>query len=759
MPDQANKTLSNTGVSPFIGLQSYSETQADIFFGRDIEIDNLTKLVESNTLTIIFGKSGTGKTSLLNAGVFPKLRKNYCLPFRIRLEFGKNSPDLITQIKKVLKSEIDKYGFAAETYPSSETLWEYFHREPLWKTITPILIFDQFEEIFTLAKTNDRFAAGEQKIFWEELSDLIENSIPEKLKDQFLNHKEQIDYSYKNQKIKILFSFREEFLPEFESITSKIPSIKYSRFRLLPMNGYQAYDVITKTWKENINPAEAKKIVSFLTNEKNTESYELVTVEPSLLSQVCSYIDKERIEEVGGKVSAELLKKYPKETILRSIYDQALFAANNAIIIPNTKEKAPQNPVKEFLEEKMITTEGYRTKYNLTEKDDYLKPSIDVLISKYFLREDDKAIELTHDVLAPIIKSDREKRRNELALAEERKKARKKALLLLLASILLASGIWAFFSAKSVKAFQDMKIAQKTADSLNIQIKKLKETSDSLAPNYTKNSSPSEEVNRLKHKADSLQHLIDSMKSVPLDSNNINNEEIRDSIRDLLTAISQKNILLKNNESEIQNLKKGLTDGSIKAENLQRENSALKEEINRLNKRIEELKNDSIKTNERIRILRDSITYLQQTIKKLGDVNNDLINKGPNPMNPGNLRIQIYNDSASARKVITNDKLDIYIIPMTLKNKELLNNNSKVMFATNCSKEFEDLLKKIGGYQKAFYLNGYYYFPEVIQNGKYKIKICSILDGYYDLKMPSSNGIIYWKRENAPKIEIKLGKF
>jgi AAA+ ATPase superfamily predicted ATPase len=119
--------------SSFLGLQFYTEAQSNSFFGRDAETDTLTSLVALNTLTIVFGRSGTGKTSLLNAGVFPKLRKSFCLPFRIRLEFNDNSPDLVTQIKKVLKEEIDKYGFKVESYPSSETLWEYFHKEPLWK--------------------------------------------------------------------------------------------------------------------------------------------------------------------------------------------------------------------------------------------------------------------------------------------------------------------------------------------------------------------------------------------------------------------------------------------------------------------------------------------------------------------------------------------------------------------------------------------------------------------------------------------------
>ena len=269
MPAQNVEPLQNQDASLFIGLQSYTEAQSDIFYGRDEEIDRLTNLVKANTLTIVFGKSGTGKTSLLNAGVFPRVRKDYCLPFRIRLEFNEDSPDLVTQIKNILKSEIDKYGFKVESYPLNETLWEYFHKELLWKTITPILIFDQFEEMFTLAKKSNRFGNEQLTDFWGELADLIENSIPEKLKEKFLNEKEQIDYSYNNQKIKILFSFREEFLPEFENITSKIPSIKYSRFRLMPMNGNQAYEVITKTWKNNIDAVEANKIVGFFTNEKD----------------------------------------------------------------------------------------------------------------------------------------------------------------------------------------------------------------------------------------------------------------------------------------------------------------------------------------------------------------------------------------------------------------------------------------------------------------------------------------------------------
>jgi hypothetical protein len=47
--------------SSFLGLQSYTESQSNSFFGRDAETNALTSLVELNTLTIVFGRSGSGK--------------------------------------------------------------------------------------------------------------------------------------------------------------------------------------------------------------------------------------------------------------------------------------------------------------------------------------------------------------------------------------------------------------------------------------------------------------------------------------------------------------------------------------------------------------------------------------------------------------------------------------------------------------------------------------------------------------------------
>lgn len=764
MPTEPNIDQQATS-SAFLGLQSYTEAQANSFFGRDTEIDVLTRQIQLNTLTIVFGRSGTGKTSLLNAGVFPKLRKNYCLPFRIRLEFRDDSPDLITQIKSVLKQEIDKYGFKVGSYPGTETLWEYFHTEPLWKTVTPILVFDQFEEIFTLAKSNPRWSQAEMPVFWEQLSNIIENTIPEKLRSAFLDQKDKIEYNYKKPKAKIVFAFREEYLPEFENITSIIPSLKTSRFRLMPMNGNQAYDVITKTWKGNIKPSEAKHIVTYLTNEPGSESFDLVTVEPSLLSQVCAFIDKERIENGGGTVSPELLNKYSKETILRSIYEETITAGNNAL--PSVDQKDVQrNQLREFVEEKLISSEGYRLKYNLTANDNMLRPGINVLVGKYFLREDDDAVELTHDVLTPIIKTDREKRRSEIAATIERKRARKKAVVLILASLILAGGVFAYFGIMSASAQKKqtiaeaaVKVAEQEKDSIQLLTKTLKDSTVYLQKQIDKR-------NQLL-KGSQNKGYSDTVKIYVSDSATFN--KILIELKDSITLLTNEKIeLVKNVTSLNTRIKEysGIkTEKEVEIANLNAEMSSLRKkgsadsmQISDLNKQIESLKKAAITDGETIRKLQESVKYYMAMNKKLNETLQELLNRNPGSTFPGNLRIQVYDKSGEIKTPITKDTFLVYIIPNKAANEDVLENNKAILFAKDCD-GFGKLLPKLAGWQKAYFKDGYYYFHDVIQNGKYKVKICNILDGYFNLQMPSSSGEVYWRQNEKQKIAIKLGRF
>lgn len=737
----------NTNTGPmFIGLQSYSEAQSGFFFGRDEEILTLTKLVENNTLTIVFGKSGTGKTSLLNAGVFPRLRKDYCLPFRIRLEFNEDSPELITQIKNVLKTEIDKYGFKVESYPTTETLWEYFHKEPLWKSITPILIFDQFEEIFTLAKTSNHFGKEEFNLFWEELSDLVENSIPEKLKDKFLNHKEEIKYNYKNQKLKVLFAFREEFLPEFESITSKIPSIQLSRFRLLPMNGNQAYDVITKTWGSRINTNEADKIVTYFTNDPEKSKYTLSDIEPSLLSQVCAHIEKKRISEGGEKISAELLNKYPKELILRSIYDETMEESNavfhDATLKPAEKQPAPMN---EFVENKLITLDGYRTRYKLTENDQRLLPGIDILSRKYFLRLDDNAAELTHDVLTPMIKSDREKKGVDLAKIVATKKAWKRARRILLIASLILIGIAAYFyhfankdAREESKKLEDRKIFLRDA----IQRKEDSLKNSSKPPQNGSAAASGTDAGSFNKKIDSLTNELNQTRDsigMLFQKNKLINDSLLAKMNQLDALEKERSIWL--TDKNDLTIKMGELEKSITACN--NDLNKIKNETNRwkemYNKKYEELK-------------------LCQSKKPNGGPT-DSTNPAINPVNPvqnpaaltdtGSLLLELSYiktgiKNKPALKVPGN--LTIFLIPENRSNQKII--REAKYYESNCNAK---KLSNSDGTKKGTNYKGKYLFSSVAP-GRYLVKICTYY-GNYKMVSKEKGKLAQVNMELAPPIQ------
>jgi hypothetical protein len=723
MPTPAIKPDQNHNETLFLGLQSYTEAQSEIFFGRDDEIERLTNLINSNILTIVFGKSGTGKTSLLNAGVFPRLRKNYCLPFRIRLEFNAESPDIITQIKNILKTEIDKYGFKVEKYPTDETLWEYFHREPLWRSITPILIFDQFEEIFTLARKSNRFSGKELSLFWQELADLIENSIPEKLKDTFLNDKEKISYSYKNQNIKILFTFREEYLPEFESVTTKIPSIKYSRFRLMPMNGNQAYDVVTKTWNNKIDAGEAEKIVGFFSDEDEKNiSYDLMVIEPSLLSQICAYIDKERIHEGREKISAEFLNKYPKEKILRSIYDEALAESNDAVMQADTSIEKDSKLINEFLEDKLITDEGYRTKYSLGEADEKLKPGIEVLKKKYFIRDDGKSLELTHDVLAPLIKEDREERRKQAALSVARDRARKRSYRIvigaLIFSVLVAGAIW-FFTTK--KARNDKQVAEKetivikqkiakdsiTLDSVKRRINDLvvdKTDTNKIVALQKKNiqldstvSGLTKEIQRLNSELSAGNSSVDSVKSI--------NNNLRSNLEALIRLKHEDSIASVNNIAKLTSTYSDLNNKYSALNNdytnLKNESSSSKNDYTTLKSSYDNLKGDYDLLKRNFNDLKASKATAVSDVKSAEEDNNSL-------------QLNLY----SSKNDEIPHNLKIYLIPDIAANKKLIR-DSKVY---DNHYDFASL-NKAQGVKTAVFNNDSYSFPDV-DPGDYFIKIC-----------------------------------
>ena len=72
--------------NPWLGLASYQVEDSALFFGREHEVASLDGTIRQNYSTIIYGKSGMGKTSLINAGLIPMLNGDGFLPLSLKLE-------------------------------------------------------------------------------------------------------------------------------------------------------------------------------------------------------------------------------------------------------------------------------------------------------------------------------------------------------------------------------------------------------------------------------------------------------------------------------------------------------------------------------------------------------------------------------------------------------------------------------------------------------------------------------------------------
>ncbi|MFF4186346.1 DNA-binding protein [Streptomyces sp. NPDC001691] len=120
------------GTAPYRGLARFEPEDEAVFFGRGHLTDALTELVAAHRFSVVLGPSGSGKSSLLRAGLVPRLRRSWApLPRAAALR-------ILTPGAHPMRT----HGHLLEPAPEPGETW---------------LIVDQFEELFTLcADTRER---------------------------------------------------------------------------------------------------------------------------------------------------------------------------------------------------------------------------------------------------------------------------------------------------------------------------------------------------------------------------------------------------------------------------------------------------------------------------------------------------------------------------------------------------------------------------------------------------------------------------
>ena len=308
---------------PWLGLDAFTEEQSSFFFGRDAEAEELFRRVRRDLVTLLFGESGLGKTSLLQAGLFPRLRWADFLPILIRLDHSIGAPAPAAQVKAAIEREFAAADLSEATpIGAEESLWGYFHRadrrlaDYARNEIVPVLIFDQFEEIFTQGLAGDGRRATSQGLLGE-LAELCENRPPEALEQAIESDPDLVEnFLFDRRDYRIVLALREDFLASLESLRSRAPSLGPNRLRLRRMTGRQGLDAILNPAPGLVAPDVAQEIVRFIGRASAEDAFgiadtgdaaERFEVEPSLLSLVCRELNERRLARGLDQIGADLL--------------------------------------------------------------------------------------------------------------------------------------------------------------------------------------------------------------------------------------------------------------------------------------------------------------------------------------------------------------------------------------------------------------------------------------------------------------------
>jgi hypothetical protein len=389
--------------NPYKGPFAFGMTDENNFFGRNAETRELINLIKQNQLTVFFGASGTGKTSLINAKLLPQLTREYFHPIYIRINFANKEESPLFFVRKRIVEELHKWNKDITDFKENQSLVDFAAKNVIFKgLIKPILFFDQFEEIFTLGPQNIQ---KNIKILIDELADLIELRLPDDLK--------KYDYIENITNFKVVFSLRQDWVGYLDDYSRQIPSILENRYRLKKFSPEQAIDAIIGPSKNKVTLNTAVAIIKKIGNEtlsiiSKSSLYDLAKydieqreVDPFVLSLYCYQIYEKAQRSKTENINEDFINHNDDTSLIRAYYEEKL---------------QDQEEIKRIIEEKLLNDSGKRIIAPLssfTGNNEKLKDEIHAIanntgIIRLIGMNSKSEIEITHDRLAEVIKESRD---------------------------------------------------------------------------------------------------------------------------------------------------------------------------------------------------------------------------------------------------------------------------------------------------------------------------------------------------------------
>lgn len=452
--------------NPYKELASYLEIDAAQFKGRTAEIEEMYKSFYQNEYLVCYADSGEGKSSIIEAGLVPKLRQNIYLPIHIVFKSDRHFLNSKVDFDEVICNTIDEelgrirnenlavsveYPIRLSELEGAMAPWEKdLIEQSAWLRLrysrinietlvyTPVLIFDQFEEVFTNPSSQewtDRFFA------W--LEELSADVLPERVKETLKVKYGEDDFpEIQTQKgYKCIFSLRSEYIGKLDYWCMQrhfIPQLKSNRYLLRPLTSKGAREVITQQKGYNGLDNVADRIISLLRARQRGKNYvsdeasDLPCIPALFLSVICSQAfdmtDDQRREFIAQlSMSNAGDKSSAIDGIVERFYEKTIAQCG-----------IPQN-VMERIEDVLVNSEGNRQRVSsqtdVLKAIDFSGKYLPILEEARIIRvipeynRDDKSIELIHDSLCPVIQKRKEQRLKQIEEEARKLKTRNEEIL------------------------------------------------------------------------------------------------------------------------------------------------------------------------------------------------------------------------------------------------------------------------------------------------------------------------------------------